>query len=239
MQLPLSNFNSKAMTIHQQIFSRKRPVFSKLVGFGFSKTEDGVLFARDFMGGDFTAIVKVSKDGRVCSCAWDNMNDEEYSQVDAEGIVGGYVGDVRMEFERILQNIANNCFEDVLFASDQANRITAKIAELYGVTPDFPWNDDPYSAAGVFRHADTGKWFGLVMRIKRAKLVPSADERELVDVINLKRTGALNEPYPVGVFPAYHMNHKLWISVLLDDTLDDSNVLSLISASFTATTKRK
>lgn len=75
------------------------------------------------------------------------------------------------------------------------------------------------------------------MRIKRAKLVPSADERDLVDVINLKRTSALKEPYPDGVFPAYHMNHKLWLSVALDDTLSDASVLSLIQSSFEATKK--
>jgi len=33
------------------------------------------------------------------------------------------------------------------------------------------------------------------------------------------------------------MNKKLWISVLLDDTMDDSAVLALIKSSFLATTK--
>ncbi|MBR4800532.1 MAG: MmcQ/YjbR family DNA-binding protein [Clostridia bacterium] len=226
------------MTIFQQIFARKRPIFSKLIGFGFQNAKDGFVFEKSFMNEDFVLVFKVSKDGAASSKVIDNMNDEEYSQINADGIVGGYVGDVRLAYEKILQDIADACFEDVLFSSDQANRIAAKIHDVYGVAPDFPWNDDPYSAAGVFRHADSRNWFGLIMRINRAKLIPSADEHELVDVINLKRAGSLSEPYPTGVFPAYHMNHKLWISVLLDDTVSDEVVMALVSASFLATNKK-
>lgn len=221
----------------EQIFATKRPDFSKLVSFGFQKTEGGLVFKRDFMDGEFTAVICVSHDGTVDSRVMDNMNGEEYAALHASGIVGGYVGDVRLEYDAILQEIAKNCFEDVLFSSDQANRLTEQIAEIYGVSPDFPWEDEIYKPYGVFRHQDSGKWFALIMNIKRKSLVPTADEKDMVDVVNLKKSKDFAEPYPNGVFPSYHMNKKLWISVLLDDTMDDYAVLALIESSFIATTK--
>lgn len=236
------------MTIFQQIFSRKRPIFSTLLPFGFEKAEDGFIFKQDFMDGDFVLRFAISKDGSTSSKVIDKMNDEEYTQLNAEGIIGGYVGDVRLAYEEILQHIADECFEDVLFASDQANRITEQILRVYGVSPDFPWEDEKYKPSGVFRHSDSGKWFGLIMNVKRRNFDAQADEKAMIDVINLKRdpsfdysspdfTLAEGADLPLGVFPAYHMNHKLWLSVLLDDTLSDSAVLSLIAASFSATKK--
>lgn len=225
------------MTIFQRLFSRKRPIFSNLLPFGFEKTDDGFIFNQDFMDGDFALIFAISKDGSNKAIVVDKMNDEEYTQIDAEGIVGGYVGDVRLAYEEILQQIADKCFEDVLFCSDQANRITKKIGEIYGVSPDFPWDDEKYKQAGVFRHHDTRKWFGLIMGIKRRLVDESAKDGEFVDVLNLKKSKDLSEPYPAGVIPAYHMNKKLWISVLLDDTLSDSAVMSLVQSSFDATKK--
>lgn len=223
--------------MQEKIFDTKRPIFSRIIDFGFQKADDNYVFQEDFMGADFTAVISISLDGKVDCRVIDNMNDEEYTALHASGIVGGYVGDVRLAYEEILQRIAENCFEDVLFASDQANRITKKIGEIYGVMPDFPWDDEKYKQAGVFRHQDSGKWFALIMNIKRKSLVPSADEKQIVDVVNLKKSKDLVEPYPDGVFPAYHMNHKLWISVALDDTLSDSAVMSLVQSSFAATKK--
>ena len=237
------------MTIFKQIFSRKRPVFSRLLSFGFNKTEDGFAYTKNFFCNDFTLVFFVSKSGATTAKVIDNMNDEDYSQIDAEGIVGGYVGDVRLAYEKLLLQIADECFEDVLFSSDQANRITQQIFSLYGVAPDFPWKDDKYKPSGVFRHADTGKWFGLIMSVKRSVLDASAGEKDMANVLNLKRDATFDyraggftfkdgQELPLGVYPAYHMNHKLWLSVLLDDTLEDSAVLSLVQASFTATTKK-
>ena len=39
-----------------------------------------------------------------------------------------------------------------------------------------------------------------------------------------------------GIYPAYHMNHKTWISVVLDETLPDEKILELIDTSYQLTT---
>ena len=59
----------------------------------------------------------------------------------------------------------------------------------------------------------------------------------MVDVINLKadekKTGFLHKIR--GIYPAYHMNHSKWISVTLDNTLDDRDVMDLVDESFRLT----
>ncbi len=127
-----------------------------------------------------------------------------------------------------------------MFASDQSNRITDLIAKEYGVAPDFPWSSEDYGTAGVVRHSDTGKWFGLIMNIKRKSLAGETSE-ELVDVINLKIAEEDGEILRSedGIYPAFHMNHRLWISAVLDDTLSDERVMELIGESFRLTDRKK
>ncbi|WP_455089335.1 MmcQ/YjbR family DNA-binding protein [Peptoanaerobacter stomatis] len=38
-----------------------------------------------------------------------------------------------------------------------------------------------------------------------------------------------------GIYPGYHMNHKHWISVVLNETLSDNEVMKLIENSFSLT----
>lgn len=112
-----------------------------------------------------------------------------------------------------------------------------KDPEAYGVKPDFPWGQSPHEHSGVFRHADSGKWFALIMRIRREQLTKDG-EKTPVDVMNLKIDPDEPSPLRNGVYPAFHMNHKSWITVTLDDTLSDDEVMEHIETSFRMTGKR-
>ena len=118
------------------------------------------------------------------------------------------------------------------FASSQANRISDRICDQYRIKPDFPWKS---KNNGVFRHLNSGKWFGPIMNGRRGLVTKDGDEQN-VDIINLK-----SNTLPVdgqSVFPAYHMNHKYWVSVVLDDQLGDDDVMRLIDESFRLTGKQ-
>ena len=227
------------MTIEEKVFQRKRFAEDLMVGFGFQNDGDVFRYESDFMGKSFHLVLCV-KDGFVSSAkVFDVMNDEEYYPLQNEALSGPYVSLVRVEYDKLLSLIADKCCIDVLFASDQANRITDLILKKYGVSPDFPWDESPHRTSGVFRHKDNGKWFGLIMRIGRGKLLKNG-ERNLVDVLNLKIDPKEGEGIrsSYGVFEAYHMNHKSWISVLLDDSLSDCSVMELVDRSFILTSER-
>ncbi|ERJ81389.1 hypothetical protein HMPREF1987_01702 [Peptostreptococcaceae bacterium oral taxon 113 str. W5053] len=224
------------MTLEEKVFERKRFIFEKLVKYGFQKKAEGYLYETDFMKGDFHVVITVSQKGMITGKVIDVMNEEEYNQLHMENLNGAYIGSVRKEYEKLLNEIADACCTTVLFAFDQANRITEMILEKYDVRPDFPWEQTQYQSYGTFRHVDSGKWFALIMNIKWDALLKDKN-KNTVDVLNLKINSQESENLTAikGIYLGYHMNHKNWISVVLNETLSDNEVLKLIDNSFSLT----
>ena len=108
--------------------------------------------------------------------------------------------------------------------------------DVYGTEADYPFEGDFDTA--VLRHADSRKWYAIVMRVPRRKF--GFDSDEAIDVVNLKQPLEMFGSFgaPDGVYPAYHMNKLHWISVLLPDTPDDV-VQFLLNASFESTRRSK
>ncbi|MBR6953145.1 MAG: MmcQ/YjbR family DNA-binding protein [Campylobacter sp.] len=110
------------------------------------------------------------------------------------------------------------------------------IFDKYGVKCEFLW--EKYPEFGVFRHESkgkkSGKWFCLFMQIPQNSL--GVIGNKTISVINLKCNPELavilhdNK----GIFPAYHMNKKHWISVILD-AVPKSQVADLIEESWNLT----
>jgi alkylated DNA nucleotide flippase Atl1/predicted DNA-binding protein (MmcQ/YjbR family) len=224
------------MTIEQKIFSRRRFSTRRMEDYGFVNKDACYSLSKEFMDGDFTAEIRVYQNGSVQGRVMDNMMGEEYIPLRMPNYTGAFVGSVRAAYEELLLDIADKCCTDVAFVSDQSNRIAALILDKYSVEPDFPWDEGEHEPSGVFRHGSNNKWFGLIMNIDRRHLEKNAAE-EMVDVINLKadesKMIALHKIR--GIYPAFHMNHSKWISVVLDDTLDDRDVMDLVEESFRLT----
>lgn len=119
----------------------------------------------------------------------------------------------------------------------QVNLIIAQIQDEYGAEPEFLW-PERYPTYCIFRHSNNKKWFALVGRIEWKSL--GRDGKELADIINLKFDNgqaldfAENTP---GVYPAYHMNKKHWITIALDGTLSNEMVMELVKKSYLLTDK--
>ncbi|MGM9953540.1 MAG: MmcQ/YjbR family DNA-binding protein [Intestinibaculum porci] len=224
------------MMIEDEVFQRKRFVPFKMTAFGFTKKEDQYIYEADLLDGAFHAILTVSDKGAVSGQVIDVMNDEEYQQLRSRRFHGAYVTRVRDAYEQWLRHIAENVCDEVLFASDQANRIAQLILNQYDVKPDFPWDEKQYQTYGTFRHADTRKWFALIMNIPMDKLLKNKDQT-LVDIINLKSDTLAEEvsAHPGVIFPGYHMNHKTWLSIVLNDALKDEDIMALVQRSYDLT----
>ena len=108
--------------------------------------------------------------------------------------------------------------------------------DTYATTPDYPFDD--WMESAVLRHADSRKWYAIVMRVSRRKF--GFDSDEMIDVVNLKLPTEMFGSFGAsdGVYPAYHMNKLHWISVLLPDAPDDT-VEFLVGVSHSATQKIK
>ena len=95
--------------------------------------------------------------------------------------------------------------------------------------------DNPFEGdfdTTVLRHTDTGKWFGIIMNICGNKVGLDSDIR--VDVLNVKCREISS-----GIIPAYHMNKKHWISVILNGTVELSLTEALIENSYELSAKKK
>lgn len=108
--------------------------------------------------------------------------------------------------------------------------------DTYGTAADYPFDEDFETA--VFRHANTRKWYAIMMRVSRRKF--GFDSDECVDVVNLKLPVEMFGSFQAseGVYPAYHMNKTHWISVLLPD-VQEALLAFLVGASYEATREKK
>ena len=108
--------------------------------------------------------------------------------------------------------------------------------ERYGTEPDYPFNDKYNSAA--LRHSDTRKWYGIILNVSPKVFGLSGEEK--VDVINLKIDPIMMGSFlqEKGIFPAYHMSKTCWISVLLDESVNEKTLSFLIDVSFELTNKK-
>lgn len=223
--------------IEDRIFARKRWLEDKMLAFGFEKECQEYCYECDFLDGDFTARLSVSAKGQALGTVIDKINDEEYYPLRQKDAAGAYVSAVRTAYEDLLKEIAAACCKDVLFASDQSNRLTEHILKTFSVRPDFPWEKtESYQSYGAFRHAGSGKWFALLMNVKK-KVLDKDDNESLVDILNVKIKADEGEEirkHP-SIYPAYHMNHKTWISIVLDESLTDDEVMTFIETSFRLT----
>ena len=115
-------------------------------------------------------------------------------------------------------------------------RIIEFIGKEYGVKPEylFEWDFD----TAVFRHNDTKKWFGIIMNVKRITLGLEGDGS--IDVMNVKCDPLLVDilVQREGFLRAYHMNKRLWVSILPDSGTDFGEICELIDGSFRLTDKK-
>jgi predicted DNA-binding protein (MmcQ/YjbR family) len=166
----------------------------------------------------------------------DLTTDLKYTNYRLNNITGEFASSVKTAYQDILNDIKEKCTTKELFIMPQSNRIATFIKDKYDVSPEFLWKE--YPDFGIFRNYNNQKWFALVMNIPKEKIVKKSKGN--VDVMNLKLDSKVNDILKIkGIYPAYHMNKKYWITVMLDDTLTDNEILDLVIKSYDNINKNK
>ena len=217
------------MNIENDIFKRFSVNYNKLEDYGFKTEKNTYVIEKYFLNNDFKAIVTISSKGIVTGKVIENELDEEYTLLRTK-ISGEFVGKVREAYKEILIDIRNNCFEANFFIFDQTNRISNYIKSKYNNDPEFLWESSP--GCGVYRNHINNKWYGIIMNVNYSKL--DSNKTGEVEVINIKLDE--NEIKDLlkqkGFYKAYHMNKVSWISIILNDTLSDDVICSLIDKAY-------
>lgn len=116
--------------------------------------------------------------------------------------------------------------------ADREN-LLAYAREKYGTSPESLWPRQPRYV--VLRHAENGKWYAVLMNVRaRCLHLPGTGE---VDVVNVKSPFAPDMLLSgvEGVFPAYHMNKRRWISLALDGSFPEEELYRLVDESYLLT----
>lgn len=223
------------MNIEKEIFKRANINFKKLTNFGFLKEGNIYKYSKTFMDDSFRADIVIDKRGEVSGKIYDISIDEEYTNFRVENQNGEFVNKVREEYKCILNEILKNCFDKNYFVTEQANRIAKLIIDMYGDEPEFPW--EKYQSDGIFKNPNNGKWYGLIMNLDKSKIDKNSSGE--IEILDLKLDSEIIPKLlsKKGFYPGYHMNKKNWITIILDDTLSDEEIIKYIKEShlFTVT----
>ena len=201
--------------------------------YGFVENQGVWTYNTTILQGDFLMMVTV-EDGDLSFHVYDQETGDLYPQVHMESMRGTFVGTVREACLEVLYSIRKACFEVQEFLCPQTKRIMALVQEKYGNQLEYLWEKSPDTA--VLRHEDNQKWYAILMRIPWDRL--DKGREGLVEAVNLKHDQVADLLSQNGIYPAFHMNKRYWISLPLDDTLTDEKVLELFERSWFLTSKK-
>lgn len=175
---------------------------------------------------NFKFEVSLSSNHLEIKCIDKELN-EEYIPFNLSGTHSETCVKLKEEITAYLTSIFNTAF-----ASLNLNKLIIDYA-LTNLDSfiDRPFNKYPNYA--TFKRKDNNKWFVILMEIPLNRLTKDKSEL-LVNVLNIKVDPNLidmlidNKNY----YKAYHMNHKYWISVLINKDLQLEKLFKLIEKSF-------
>lgn len=217
------------------LFKNRSADPQKLACYGFKREGEEYVYAQKILGGEFVAEVRVGGDG-VSAKVFDAVLGDEYTLHLVESASGEFVGRVRAEYERILGDIAEKCFDSNMYVG-RNREIIRYIKETFGDSLEFLWQDLPDAA--IVRRKDNRKWYALFMKISPAKL--GLGEGAPADILNVRFAPEeiAQKIDNTAFFGGYHMNKKHWLTVLLSAPTPTEEILRLVDASYEIAGKKK
>lgn len=215
------------------IFRASVPLYERFASFGFEKRNGALILKRDLAGTDFYVLLTVtgasqppaSRENCTSSSlpaasfvadtltaeVFERETDERYVLFDVKQSNGTFVAELREQVRSLVEEFRAACFE----SRNLREKYEAYVAESFECAVDYPWPDYEGDVSTAVWRCPNNRMFALVMDITYRKFGFESDEP--VSVVNLKVDLDKLETLLDGksVFPAYHMNKKHWVSVLL------------------------
>lgn len=139
---------------------------------------------------------------------------------------GSFVNQIRSDVDEVVYQVIESCYQ----LKDYRERVFDFVRAEFSTKLETPWAKHPEFY--VMKTANRQKWYGLMMRISYQLLDPQ--QSGIVDVLNLKAP-------PLKIvdlidyqtfYPAYHMNKKHWVSVVVDEKINLKQLQALIRQSY-------
>lgn len=213
----------------ENLFKNKKANFKKLLEYGFTEKEGAYHFSAPILDNQFVLSIEISNDERLKTRLLEISSQEEYV-LHLTQASGQFVGKVRGEYERVLQEISDNCFERDVFKGRQSLEIIEYVKTQYGDDLEYLW--EKFSNNAVWRRKDNKKWYGALLVVSKIKLKLNSDE--VVEILDLRADPTNISTIVDGktIFEGYHMNKKHWITIILDYSLPTKEIIKFIDESF-------
>ena len=211
----------KIIDVEEYNFSKE-----KLLQYGFREEAEKLIYRKEILDSSFFIEI-VFVNSQLLIEVYDIEFDEIYSLYSVDSAVGETVQNIREHVEKLLSSI--------LGLADKSGKISSEIINYcnnkYGRNHVNPFKKHPDILAFV---NEKNKWYALMSNVDYSKLNKNIDITTKVKILNVK--------YPTdkileiidnkNIFPAYHMNKKHWISIVLDKNIKLETIKELIDISY-------
>ena len=210
----------KIIDVEKYNFSKEQ-----LNGFGFKDEAEKLIYRKEILDSSF--LIEISfVDSQLLVEVYDLEFDEVYSLYSVDSAVGETVQNIRENVENLLSSI--------LGLADESEKISSEVIDYcnkYGGNHVNPFKKHPDILAFV---NEKNKWYALLSAVEYNKLNKNTDITTKVKVLNLKYSTdkILDIIDNQNIFPAYHMNKKHWISIVLDKNIKLETIKELIDISY-------
>ena len=211
----------KIIDVEEYNFSKE-----KLLQYGFREEAEKLIYRKEILDGNFLIEI-IFVNSQLMIEVYDIEFDEIYSLFSVASAVGETVQNIREHVEKLLSSI--------LGLTDESGKISSEIIDYcnnkYGENHVNPFKKHPNILALVNKK---NKWYALMSNVEYNKLNKTSNIITKVKILNVK--------YPTdnisdiidnqNIFPAYHMNKKHWISIVLDKNIKLEIIKELIDISY-------
>lgn len=210
----------KIIDVEKYNFSKEQ-----LKGFGFKEEAEKLIYRKEILDSSF--LIEISfVDSQLLVEVYNLEFDEVYSLYSVDSAVGETVQNIREHVENLLRSI--------LGLADESGKIGSEVIDYcnkYGGNHVNPFKKHPDILAFV---NEKNKWYALLMDVEYNKLNKNTDITTKVKILNVKNPtdNILDIIDNKNIFPAYHMNKKHWISIVLDKNIKLKTIKELIDISY-------
>ncbi|WLP85361.1 MmcQ/YjbR family DNA-binding protein [Mycoplasma seminis] len=160
----------------------------------------------------------------------DKFDNEAYQPFEVISSTGDFVDKIRNKAAFLLNELVTQCFDEYNFFPILKKRILKKFDVYY----DEPFKQTKTHQYYAFKSYAGDQIAALICHIPANKLDPSFTSDQPIWIINLRfnvRKAQQLKKYFSNIYPAYHMNKKYWVSVLITKDTDLELITELMKMS--------
>ena len=220
--------------LEEEIFKKVQINMETLESYGFTKEKNKYIYSKKVIN-SLEAVIEITSTKEVHGKIYDCKTNEEYTRFRSEENTI-FAGKVKEAYQNLLEDICKHCCTQKYFVFEQANRIVELLYHMYESKPAFLW--EKYPSYAVFKTKESQKWFAVLLPIDKSKISNETGKTEIL-LVKAEEEQIPNLLKRKGFYKGYHLNKKHWISIVLDDTVEEEEIKKCLQDSYALVSKKQ